>query len=148
MTFLRASDFGGDALSEEDVGKETKEAPPPKAIEEVERKAMEVAKRFETENNREPEDVSKSEHYDILSRDPKTGEVRYIEVKGSADDNVRVELTETEYEYAKRLGRSYWLYIVYNIASKPEIKTINDPVNNAEWAERYDKRFVVKNIKK
>ena len=26
-----------------------------------------------------------------------------------------VELTETEFEYAKKFGKDYWLYIVYDI---------------------------------
>ncbi|MCW1297642.1 MAG: DUF3883 domain-containing protein, partial [Candidatus Rehaiarchaeum fermentans] len=129
--------------------KQITEAPPPIAIEEVERIAMEYAKKYEIEQGRKPKDVSKHEHYDIESRDPKTNEVlRYIEVKGKADNDIQVELTETEYEYARKLGKKYWLYIVYNISTKPEIKTIQDPINNVEWSEKYDKRFVVKEIKK
>ncbi|MEM3516033.1 MAG: DUF3883 domain-containing protein, partial [Saccharolobus sp.] len=129
--------------------KQITEAPPPIAIEEVERIAMEYAKKYEIEHGRKPKDVSKHEHYDIESRDPKTNEVvRYIEVKGKADNDIQVELTETEYEYARKLGKKYWLYIVYNISTKPEIKTIQDPINNVEWSEKYDKRFVVKEIKK
>ena len=128
--------------------KQITEAPPPIAIEEVERIAMEYAKKYEIEHGRKPDDVSKYKHYDIESRDPKTNEVlRYIEVKGKADNDIQVELTETEYEYARKLGKKYWLYIVYNISTKPEIKTIQDPINNVEWSEKYDKRFVVKEIK-
>ena len=47
--------------------------------------------------------------------DPNTGEVRYIEVKGRWEPTLVVELTETEFEYAKKFGKDYWLYIVYDI---------------------------------
>jgi len=47
-----------------------------------------------------------------------------------------VELTETEFEYAKKFGKDYWLYIVYDIGSgKPRLVTIRDPVNNVIWEQ-------------
>ncbi|MEM1610942.1 MAG: DUF3883 domain-containing protein [Sulfolobales archaeon] len=116
-------------------------SPPPIAIEEVEKRAMEIAMEYERKCGRDPEDVSMYEHYDIKSVDRRTGEVRYIEVKGRSGNYIRVELTETEFEYAKKLGDKYWLYIVYNIAGDPQIIAIRDPVRNVRWQEIGVKRF-------
>jgi len=127
-----------------DTGKEVS-PPPPIKVEEVEKRAMDFAMEFEKRNGREPEDVSKNEHYDIRSYDPNTGEVRYIEVKGRWEPTLVVELTETEFEYAKKFGKDYWLYIVYDIGSgKPRLVTIRDPVNNVIWQQipTYRYRFV------
>jgi len=111
-----------------------KVAPPPIKVEEVERKAMEFVMEFEKKSDRVPEDVSMYEHYDIRSYDPRTGEVRYIEVKGRWEPTLAVELTETEFEYAKKLSKDYWLYIVYDIGSgNPRLVMIRDPVNNVIW---------------
>ena len=118
-------------------------APPPIAIETVEKMAMDIAMKYEKMQGREPRDVSMYEHYDILSTDPRTGEVRYIEVKGRYESDIVVELTETEFEYAKRLGDSYWLYIVYNIGSKPQLIAIRNPVKNARWITVGYKRYVL-----
>jgi len=116
-----------------DIGKEAS-PPPPIKVEEVEKRAMEFVMEFEKRSGRKPEDVSKNEHYDIRSYDPKTGEVRYIEVKGRWGPTLVVELTETEFEYAKKFGKDYWLYIVYDIGSgKPRLVIIRDPVNNVIW---------------
>ncbi|MEM0050394.1 MAG: DUF3883 domain-containing protein [Candidatus Bathyarchaeia archaeon] len=113
---------------------ETVRTPPPQAVEEVERRAMEYAMKYEKESGRLPEDVSKMEHYDIRSVDPKTGEVRYIEVKGRWYLDVTVELTEAEYEYAKKLKDNYWLYIIYGFSTgTPRLLAIRDPVRNIQW---------------
>ena len=115
--------------------------PVPIAIEEVEKKAMEIAMEYERRCGRVPEDVSKFEHYDIRSVDPRTGEVRYIEVKGKSDNDISIELTETEFQYAKTLGDSYWLYIVFNIAREPQLIAIRNPAKNAKWIEISVKRY-------
>ncbi|MEM3806086.1 MAG: DUF3883 domain-containing protein [Desulfurococcus sp.] len=113
---------------------EVGQAAPPDVVEEVEKKAMEYAMEFERRNQRVPEDVSKKEHYDIRSVDPRTGEIRFIEVKGRSPIDVAVELTETEYEYGKRIGNNYWLYVVYCFSTgSPRLLAIRDPVNKAKW---------------
>jgi SNF2 family DNA or RNA helicase len=125
-------------------GKSTKEtaSPPPIAVEEVERKAMEYAMEYEKKNLRIPEDVSKSEHYDIRSVDPRTHEERFIEVKGRWGLDITVDLTETEFELAKRLGDKYWLYIVYGFStSNPRLLAINDPVNKLKWSPIEVRRY-------
>jgi hypothetical protein len=71
--------------------------------------------------------------FDVISRsfhpeDPETAiDVRFIEVKGRSEVG-EVALTENEYKTAQRLGKDYFLYVVYNCAKAPEIRIINDPV--------------------
>ena len=70
--------------------------------------------------------------FDLISRkphpeDPKTAiEVRFIEVKGRAAVG-EVALTTNEYKTAERLKQDYWLYVVFNCASSPEVYPIHDP---------------------
>lgn len=73
-----------------------------------------------------------SRGFDLISRrphpeDPQTAvEVRFIEVKGRAGVG-EIALTANEYKTAERLKKDYWLYVVFNCASKPEIHLIQDP---------------------
>lgn len=120
---------------------ETGGRPPPIAVEEVERRAMELAMEYERRAGRLPEDVSRYEHYDIKSVDPRTGEVRYIEVKGRAGASLEIELTEAEFELARRLGERYWLYIVYNIGEEPRVLAIRNPAESVKWLEVGSKRY-------
>jgi len=95
----------------------------------IELKAMEHAITYEKEHNREPQDVSQYEHFDILSRNPETGELRYIEVKGHLGSSLIAELSEYEFKLAKEKGEQYWLYIITNIGSgKPKLKAIKNPL--------------------
>jgi len=59
-------------------------------------------------------------------------EIRFIEVKGRAQRGT-VALTPNEYKTAQRLGKDYWLYIVFNCATIPEIHTFQDPAVTLEW---------------
>jgi hypothetical protein len=47
-------------------------------------------------------------------------------VKGRAGVG-EIALTSNEYRTAERLKNDYWLYVVYNCSSKPEIHLIQDP---------------------
>jgi superfamily II DNA or RNA helicase len=117
-------------------------APPPAHVKEVEEAAMRAAMEYERRRGRIPEDVSMREHYDILSRDPGTGEARYIEVKGRSGFDLEVELTEEEFKLARELGERYWLYIVYGIGSgSPRILAIRDPARSIEWREEIARRY-------
>jgi len=64
--------------------------------------------------------------YDIESRVPGTGKLRFIEVKGRAAVG-EIALTANEYKTALRLGDDYWLYVVFNCASQPQVTTIQNP---------------------
>lgn len=94
---------------------------------EVERIAMEAAMAYERAVGWEPQDVS-AEHrgFDILSRHPESGRERAIEVKGCGDVDA-VWLTRHEHETARKLGRDYWLYVVYHCHRQPEIHRFQDP---------------------
>ncbi len=71
--------------------------------------------------------------FDLISRQPDSGDplkaslVRFIEVKGRGNVG-EVALTTNEYKTAARLKGDYWLYVVFNCASFPEVHTIQDPV--------------------
>lgn len=96
--------------------------------EEVERIAMKEAMRFERERGWIPEDVSAEDRgFDILSRHPESGAVRFIEVKGRAGVGP-VMFTRNEYKTAERLRADYWLYVVFDCALTPRLVTIQDPV--------------------
>ena len=61
------------------------------------------------------------------TRNARQGEDRrFIEVKGRAYRGP-ISLSANEYSAAKRLGRNYWLYVVFNCSSTPEVLAINDP---------------------
>ena len=95
--------------------------------EEVERIAMEAVMAFERKAGWDPLDVHEENRgYDILSRHPETGLERAIEVKGCGGVDA-VCLTRHEHETARKLGRDYWLYVVYNCHTRPEIHRIQDP---------------------
>ncbi len=70
--------------------------------------------------------------YDLLSRKPHPTEpgvfiaARFIEVKGRAAVG-EIALTANEYRTAQRLGKDYWLYVVFACAGNPELKLIQDP---------------------
>ncbi len=69
------------------------------------------------------------------AEDPKTFvEVRFIEVKGRARVG-EIALTANEYKTAQRLEGDYWLYVVFNCASMPELSTIQDPARLG-WVPR------------
>jgi hypothetical protein len=51
---------------------------------------------------------------------------RYIEVKGRAALG-GVALTPNEWIKAQRFGKDYWLYVVVDCKTKPELHLIQDP---------------------
>jgi hypothetical protein len=96
----------------------------------IEAEAMRIALEYERSQGRDPVDVSSREHFDILSRDPSTGELRYIEVKGHAGPSLLAELSEAEYRVALEKRDRYWLYIVCNIArGEPQLVAVQDPLS-------------------
>lgn len=106
--------------------------------EEVERIAVAEAIRHEEARGWEVESVEQDNRgFDLISRrphpeDPKTAmEVRFIEVKGRAGVG-EIALTSNEYKTAQRLGKDYWLYVVFNCASQPELHTVQEPAR-LDW---------------
>ncbi|MBN2396706.1 MAG: DUF3883 domain-containing protein [Candidatus Atribacteria bacterium] len=100
---------------------------------EIERIAIQEAIKYEEARGWKVQSVEKENRgFDLISRkphpeDPQTAvEVRFIEVKGRSYVG-EVSLTSNEYKTALRLTKDYWLYVVYNCASSPEIHIVNDP---------------------
>lgn len=112
---------------------------------EIEAIGMQVALEYERRAGRMPEDVSiQNLGYDIRSVSP-SGEVRYIEVKARATTG-EIVLTQNEWLMAKRLGPEYWLYVVENAASRPELNPIQNPAAKFHPEEVVETvRYVVKN---
>jgi len=100
----------------------------------IEKIAVDAARKFEESKGWVVESVEKENRgFDLISRKPhphddKTFiEVKFIEVKGRATIG-EIAVTSNEYKTAERLHKDYWLYVVYNCASKTDIHTIQDPV--------------------
>lgn len=95
--------------------------------EEVEAVAMQAAMDYEREQGRVPEDVTgENLGFDIRSKGD--SEIRYIEVKGRAYVG-SVALTPNEWIKAQRLGNEYWLYIVVNVRTKPQLYFLQNPAS-------------------
>ncbi|SHK67739.1 helicase-related protein [Rhodothermus profundi] len=109
----------------------------------VEQVGMAVAMDYERRYSREPEDVSAQNlGFDIRSRDPRTGRKRYIEVKARAGVGP-VALTKNEWFKAQRFGDEYYLYVVLNAATKPELYIIQNPAVNLKPEEVVEVRYWV-----
>ncbi|HLP62366.1 MAG TPA: DUF3883 domain-containing protein, partial [Candidatus Deferrimicrobium sp.] len=110
---------------------------------EIERIGVEVVMAYEKEKGRCPENVSENNlGFDIRSTGP-DGSVRYIEVKARAHTG-NVALTQNEWFKAHRFGDEYYLYVVMNAASRPELFIYRDPVNCLEPAQVIDTvRYII-----
>jgi hypothetical protein len=115
---------------------------------EIERIAVRVATEHEEARgcrvvSVESEDLG----FDLRSRrphpeDPETSiEVRFIEVKGRAGVG-EVALSSNEYRTAERMGRDYWLYVVYDCAGEPKLHVIRDPARMGWRPVRIVERYV------
>jgi hypothetical protein len=97
--------------------------------EEIEKIGMLLTMEYERNNQREPEDVSDQNlGFDIRSKD-KNGNLRYIEVKARAYEG-DIALTQNEWFIAKRFGDNYYLYVIFNASTSPELKIIQNPAKN------------------
>jgi hypothetical protein len=101
--------------------------------EEIERIAVSEAIRYEHERGWVVESVEKDNRgFDLISRKPhphddKTfTDVRFIEVKGRSAVG-EVALSANEFRTAERLKQDYWLYVVFQCASKPELHLVQNP---------------------
>lgn len=100
---------------------------------EIERIAVQTVIKHEEARGWKVESVeSESRGFDLISRrphphDPETAvEVRFIEVKGRAQVG-EVALTNNEFKTAERLKKDFWLYVVFNCATAPELHVVQDP---------------------
>jgi hypothetical protein len=106
--------------------------------EEIERKAVDFVIAHEKARGWVVESVEADNRgFDLISRkphpdDPKTAiEVRFIEVKGRSAVG-EIALTSNEFRTAERLKNDYWLYVVFNCGTKPELHTVQDPAR-IDW---------------
>ena len=114
----------------------------PHARKEVEHAGMKHTHRYEKKEGRTPKDVSSENRgYDIYSTSP-DGKNRCIEVK-ARDDYAFVVLTSNEWSVAKQLKDTYFLYVVLNARTQPELYIIQNPADKVAVDERYDVRYQV-----
>jgi len=99
----------------------------------IESIAVESVRKYEEARGWQVQSVeSENRGFDLISRkphpdDPKTAiEVRFIEVKGRSSV-AEVALTMNEFKTAERLKKDYWLYVVFNCDTTPEVHVIQDP---------------------
>ena len=93
---------------------------------EIEQIGMETAMNYEREQGREPEDVA-AEISALMSASTDTAGVkRYIEVKARSEPGA-VTLTQNEWFKAKQFKSDYFLYVVLNAATQPELQIIRNP---------------------
>ncbi len=99
---------------------------------ETEMTAMRVVIDFEQARGCQVEDVhEKNLGYDITSLDPRSGELRLIEIKGLAASQGDILLTPNERRVAEDRRDCYWLYIVTDCATDSATgPTLNEPVQD------------------
>ena len=91
---------------------------------------------YEKNQGRQVYDVhEKNLGYDITSLDLNSGELRLIEVKGIGESSGTILLTPNERRVAEDRRDCYWLYVVTNCNTKPQLQEpIKDPAR-FEWNE-------------
>ena len=95
---------------------------------EVEAIAMQAAMEYERAAGRQMTDVhEKNLGYDLTSLDPKTGELRLIEVKGIGKGTGQILITPNERRIAEDRRDCYWLYVVTNCKNSPQLQ---EPIQN------------------
>ena len=104
---------------------------------EIEQRGMETAMDYERKEGRAPEDVSAENlGFDIRSTDP-AGVKRYIEVKARAGLG-EVTLTQNEWFKAQQFKSDYFLYVVLNAATQPELYIIQNPAEQTHPEEKIE----------
>jgi superfamily II DNA or RNA helicase len=100
---------------------------------EIEKIAVETVIRHEESRGWKVQSVeAENRGFDLISRKPHPEDpettigVRFIEVKGRSHIG-EVALTTNEYKTAERLKKDYWLYVVFNCSTEPEVHMIQDP---------------------
>jgi hypothetical protein len=100
---------------------------------EIEKIAIKAVTEYEETRGWKVQSVEEENRgFDLISRKPHPEDpataigVRFIEVKGRSHVS-EVALTMNEYKTAERLKKDYWLYVVFNCATKPEVHLIQDP---------------------
>ncbi len=100
---------------------------------EIEQIAVQAVIAYEQARGWQVESVeSENRGFDLISRQPHPEDsktaiaVRFIEVKGRSQVGP-VALSANEYKTAQRMKEDYWLYVVFNCASQPEVRLVQNP---------------------
>jgi superfamily II DNA or RNA helicase len=117
--------------------------------EEIERIAIQQAVRYERSRGWQVTSVeNENRGFDLISRrphpdDPQTAlEVRFIEVKGRSGVG-EVSLSANEYRTAERLKEDYWLYVVYDCASSPQVNPVYNPTRLGWQSVRIVEQYMI-----
>ena len=103
---------------------------------ETEMTAMRVVMEHETAQGRQVDDVhERNLGYDLTSLDLRSGELRLIEVKGLASATGSILLTPNERRVAEDRPDCFWLYVVTNCASAPELQDPIQDLAHFPWRE-------------
>ena len=103
----------------------------------IEQIGMETTMRYEREQGRVPEDVAAENlGFDVRSTNP-AGAKRYIEVKARAGLGA-VTLTQNEWFKAHQFKSDYFLYVVLNAATQPELYIIQNPAEQTQPEEKIE----------
>jgi superfamily II DNA or RNA helicase len=104
---------------------------------EIEQIGMETTMLYEREHGRIPEDVAAENlGFDVRSTDS-AGAKRYIEVKARAGLGA-VTLTQNEWFKAQQFQSDYFLYVVLNAATQPELYIIQNPDEQTQPEEKIE----------
>jgi len=113
--------------------RESSDVAPMVRNDEIEKIAIQKAIEHEESRGYVVESVeSQNRGFDLISRKPHTDDnqtsvdVRFIEVKGRSGIG-EVALTNNEFKTAKRMKDDYWLYVVFNCSSSPDLKIVRNP---------------------
>jgi superfamily II DNA or RNA helicase len=80
--------------------------------------------------------------YDLFAHHPQTGEQRLIEVKGLLNGLEAIWLEQHEWAQAQQRGEDYWLYVVTNCSSSPNvILRAQNPADRLAGGPRRIERF-------
>ena len=104
----------------------------PKQNKEVENAAVEHVRKIELAKSGVHKVVSREADgvgYDLETWDVHNNILRFIEVKGKTTEH-DVIITPNEWSVAERLREDYWLYVVSQPLTEPELLVIQDP-----WAK-------------
>ena len=103
---------------------------------ETEMTAMQVVMDYEKAQGRQVEDVhERNLGYDVTSLDGTFGELRLIEVKGLAAGNGTILLMPNERRVAEDRLDCYWLYVVTNCATEPQLQELIRDSARFPWHE-------------
>jgi superfamily II DNA or RNA helicase len=108
-----------------------------RSTKEIEQIGMETAMAYERKEGRTPEDVSAENlGFDIRSTDP-AGVKQYIEVKARAGLG-EVTLTQNEWFKAQQFKSDYFLYVILNAATQPQLYIIQNPAEQTHPEEKIE----------